>query len=116
MTDQNAVDSFLKQRTLAVVGVSKDRKKYGNIVYRNLKDKGYQVFPVNPGIDRVEGEPCYPSLKELPEKVGGAVLVVPPAVTEQVVKEAYEAGIKHVWMQPGAESKGAVEYCRKTHV
>lgn len=105
------VDEFIAQETLAVVGVSRDRNKFGNTAYRNLKEKGYRVFAVNRNIDQVEGDPCYPNLAALPEKVDGVVIVVPPKETEQVVREAEAAGIKRVWMQPGAESPEAIAFC-----
>jgi len=105
------IDEFIAQAKIAVVGVSRDRNKFGNIAYRNLRDKGYHVLAVNPNIDRVEGEPCYPSLAALPEAVGGVVIVVPPRETEKVVREAEAAGIRRVWLQPGAESPGAIAFC-----
>ncbi len=61
----------------------------------------------------IEGEPCYPNLKALPEPVDGIVSVVPPEQTERVVQEAAEMGIQHIWMQPGAESQNAIQFCRE---
>lgn len=105
------VDEFIAQKALAVVGVSRDRNKFGNVAYRNLKEKGYRVFAINRGLDSVEGDPCYPNLAALPEKVDGVVIVVPPRETEQVVREADAVGIKRVWMQQGAESPEAIAFC-----
>jgi uncharacterized protein len=95
-----------------VVGASRDEKKFGNIVYRDLKAKGYRVFAVNPNAEKVDGDPAYPNLGALPEPVGGVVLVIPPKQSEQVVQEADRAGIHRVWMQQGAESSQAVAYCK----
>jgi predicted CoA-binding protein len=111
MADETAVADFLAQKKLAVVGVSRDRAKYGNIVYRRLKDHGFRVFAINPRFETVEGDPCFPGLSGLQETVDGLVLVVPPRVTEQTVREAAALGIKRVWMQPGAESDEAVRFC-----
>ena len=111
MTTKAAVDVFLSQKTLAVAGVSKKKNKFGNIVYRELKGKGYHVFPVNPKLDEVEGDKCYHNLKELPEIVGGVVIVVPPAESVKVVRDAIAAGIRRVWLQQGAESKEAIALC-----
>jgi len=108
MTSREGIDRFLSQKTIAVVGVSANRAKYGNIVFRNLKKKGYIVFAVNPNARTVEGNPCYPDLKSLPEPVDAVLLVVPPIRTEVVVQEAVELGIRHLWMQPGAESEEAI--------
>ena len=113
MTSKARVDEFLAQRSLAVVGVSRNKNKFGNTVYKELKEKGYQVFAVNPNAAEIDGERVYPSVKELPQEVGGVVVVVPPRGTEQVVRDAHEAGIKHVWMQQGAESKAAIRYCEE---
>src|SRR5262249_35855186 len=103
---------FVDQKTLAVVGVSRDSKKFGNLAYRELKTKGYRVFPVNPGMDTLDGDRCYANLESLPEKVDGVVIVVPPGQTEKVVHEVKAAGIKRVWMQQGAESDTAIQFCR----
>ncbi|HOA72154.1 MAG TPA: CoA-binding protein [Phycisphaerae bacterium] len=104
---------FLTFRRFAIVGVSNDPKKYGHIVYHNLKDKGFTVFPVNPNVQQIGDDPCYARLADLPEPVDGAVLVVPPPVTEKIVREAADAGITRVWMQPGAESDEAIQFCEQ---
>jgi predicted CoA-binding protein len=107
------VDQFISQPKLAVVGVSRDTKKFGNAAYKALKQKGYQVYPINRNVETIEGDRCYPALAALPEKVDGVVIVVPPRETEQVVREADAAGIKNVWMQQGAESDAAIQYCQE---
>jgi predicted CoA-binding protein len=110
------IDDFLAQRSLAVVGVSRKAEKFGNTVYQELKAKGYRVFPVNPQMESVGGERCYPSLSALPEPVGGAVIVVPPAETERVVQDAAAAQIRRVWMQQGAESETAIRFCQENGI
>lgn len=114
MTTKAAVTDFTGQRVLAVVGVSRSAQKFGTIAFRELKSKGYRVIPVNRSVDSLEGERCYPSLKELPEPVGGVVVVVPPAEAEAVVRDAAEAGIRRVWLQNGAESEAAIR-CGQEH-
>jgi predicted CoA-binding protein len=113
MTTKAAIKDFLDQRTLAVVGVSRGGKKFGNTAYKELKAKGYQVFPVNPHVDAIDGDRCYSSLSALPEPVGGVLIVVPPRETEQVVRDAAAAGIRRVWMQQGAESQAAIQFCEE---
>lgn len=110
------VEDFLAQEKFAVVGVSRKKSKFGNAVFRELKKKGFRVYPVNAHADTIEGETCYPDLKSLPEPVGGAVIVVTPSQTEQVVKDAKEAGISRVWMQQGAQSEAAVAYCKENNI
>ncbi|MBN2256495.1 MAG: CoA-binding protein, partial [Anaerolineaceae bacterium] len=107
------VDQFLALKKIAVVGVSRSKAKFGNMAYNDLKSKGYTVYPVNPRMNEHEGVKCYPSLKALPRGVEGALLVIHPVDSENVVKDARAAGIQHVWFQQGAESKAAVEYCKQ---
>lgn len=96
---------------VAVVGASRDREKYGYKVLKDLVGAGYQACGVNPSCTDIEGTACYPDLASLPWKPELVITVVPPAVTERVVREAAEAGITRVWMQPGSESPGAVAFC-----
>ncbi|AEH24579.1 CoA-binding protein [Pyrococcus yayanosii] len=95
------VDGF---RRIALVGASPNPDKYGNVILRDLLGKGFEVLPVNPKYDEIEGLRCYRSVRELPKDVDVIVFVVPPHVGLQVVKEAAKAGFKRLWFQPGAES------------
>lgn len=113
MTKKETINGFLSLQKLAVVGVSRNSKKFGNYAFKNLKQKGLEVYAVNPNTGMIEGEVCYPNLKSLPEPVDGIIVSVPPAQTEQVVKDAFEAGIKSVWLQQGAESDEAIRYCNE---
>jgi predicted CoA-binding protein len=116
MTSRAVVEEFLAQSTLAVVGASRDEKKFGNKVYKDLIRKGYKTYPVNPKAEEIEGQPCYPDLAALPEAVDGVVFVVPPAQTEKVVREAAELGISRVWMQQGSESEEAIRWCAENGI
>jgi hypothetical protein len=111
MASQASIDEFLAHKTLAIAGVKRDGKGFGNAVLKDLTGKGYEVLPVHPNAEQVAGIPCSPSLAELPMQVGGVVLVVPPEQTEKLVRQAKEAGIQRVWMQQGAESPQAIAYC-----
>lgn len=113
MTRSEAISDFLAQRKLAVAGVSRNHHKFGFSVYGALKAKGYHVLPVNPHAETIGGEQVYKSLEALPEKVDGVVVVVSPLHAQQVVREAFEAGIRRVWMQQGSESSGAVSFCEE---
>ncbi len=113
MTTRAAIDTFMSQPVLAVVGVSRDPRKFGNAAYKELRAKGFRVLAVNPKAEAIEGDPCYPSLKALPEKVGGLVVCTQPAVSEQTVREAAEVGIPRVWLQQGSESKAAIQFCQE---
>jgi uncharacterized protein len=103
------VASFLESGPFAVVGASTDRSKYGNKVLRCYLQHGKEVYPIHPKAPTVEGQKTYASLAALPVKVGAISVITPPAVTEQVVRDAAAAGVKHIWMQPGAESDQAIQ-------
>ena len=113
MTNQSSVTNFLKNKSIAVVGVSRNKKKFGYIAYKNLKDKGYKVLPVNPNVDTADSDKCYPNLSSIKEKIEGVLLVVPPKQSEKVVKEAHTLGIKSIWFQQGSGSKEAIKYCEE---
>ena len=113
MNQLEAVSDFLAQRTLAVVGVSRNQRKFGFMVYQALKTRGYRVLPVNPHAEVIAGEQVYKTLDSLPQKVDGVLVVVSPLHAQQVVREAFEAGIRRVWLQQGSESSGAVRFCEE---
>ena len=109
MTSDTQIDHFLAQAAFAVVGASRDRSKYGNKVLRCYQQNGRTAYPVNPNADEIEGLACVPDLASLPNQVKAASIITPPKITEKIVEQAAEAGVQHLWMQPGAESKAAVE-------
>lgn len=111
MTKRTAIDQFLSQKKLAVAGVSRSGKKFSNSVYKALKNKGYTVYAINPNVSEIENEACYTDVYSLPKNAEGIVVLTPSQQTETVVKDAAAAGIKHIWIQQGAESKEAIDYC-----
>ena len=113
MSSQEQIEKFLSGKRFAVVGASQDRSKYGNKVLRVYQQNRYEVVPVNPKADEVEGLKTYPDLSSIPGTIDGVSIITPPAVTERVVQEAIQKGIKHIWMQPGAESEAAVQRPKK---
>jgi len=110
MPEVDLITDFVNRRVWAVVGVSQDPAKFGTRVFRSLCEAGYAVYPVNPKGGELDGSPVYRSLEDLPEKPEVVDLVVPPAVTDQVVRAAHELGLDRIWMQPGSESENAIEY------
>ncbi len=111
MTTKAEIAEFVAQRALAVVGVSRTPSKFSNAAFKELKQKGYTVYAVNPAGGSVEGEPLYPSLAELPGPVGGAVIFVKPDKAAAVVQECAAQGIQRVWLQQGAQSEDALKLC-----
>jgi len=118
------VKSFLDQKKIAVVGTSDKRETGCNLAYKNFKQNGYQVYAVNPHISTYDDDVCYADLKSLPDKPDAVFILANPKVTEQIVGQCVELGIKHVWMhcmmgtKPGlaagmtSVSQSAVEMCK----
>jgi uncharacterized protein len=109
MASRQSKDQFLSSSAFGVVGASRDRNKYGNRVLRKYLQHGLKAYPVNPHEKEVEGLPSYAKVADLPDEVESLSIVTPPEVTEQIVKEAIQKGIRNLWMQPGAESPVAVQ-------
>jgi predicted CoA-binding protein len=97
------IQDFLNASTFAVAGASRDRNKYGNRVFRALLESGREVVPLNPTAREIEGRHTYAVLQDLPSVPEALSIVTPPQVTRQIIAEAIAAGVKQVWMQPGAE-------------
>ena len=122
------VQDFLAQKKIAIVGVSDKRETGCNLGYRKFKEAGYAVYAVNPHLTIFEGAPCYPDLKAIPEKPDAVFILANPNVTEQIVQQCVDLGIKHVWMhclmgtKPGlaagmtSVSQDAVRMCRENNI
>ena len=108
MTSAKSIEAFLDNPSIAVVGVSRSGKGFGNAACRSLRTKGYRVYPVNWATPTVDGIRCYSRLSDLPERVNAVLVVVPPPQAVDVIRDAAAAGIRHVWLQQGAESAEAV--------
>ncbi len=109
----NAIAGFLASRSFAVVGVSADRRKFGNSLFREMRDRGFAVLPVHRSLDRVEGEECYHSVTELHGKVEAIVTAVPPEETERVLKECTGTGIRRIWMMKGSSSDRTISLAQE---
>jgi predicted CoA-binding protein len=115
---EEAASAFLSNRRVAVTGVSRTPKEHGsNSVYRRLRERGYEVFAVNPNAERVEGDRCYRDLASIPGGVQAVVIGTRPQIAEDTMRECAELNIKHVWMHrgpgSGSVSAAATEYGRQ---
>jgi uncharacterized protein len=115
---KEAASEFLANKRVAVTGVSRAPKDHGsNVVYQRLRERGYEVFAVNPNADEVEGDPCYQSLGAIPGGVDAVVIATRPEIAEETMRECAELGIEQVWMHrgPGAGSvsPAAADYGRQ---
>ena len=99
--------------TVAVVGATDNPAKYGSVIYRDLKRKGFTVWPVNPGRATVDGDPTYASIADLPQEPTIINVVVPPERTLDVLRQAKALGYLNVWLQPGAEDPAALTYLQE---
>ena len=107
----NEIETFLSAKTYGVAGASNNRDKYGNKVLRTYLQNGRTAIPIHPALDEVEGERAYAKIADAPS-MESLSIITPPAVTERIVDEAIDAGVKHLWMQPGAESEPAIARAR----
>ena len=116
MTKKQRIDEFVKAKNIAIVGVSSKKGKFGNAVYNELKQKGYNVFAVNSKLNEFGNEKCFNSITELKGKIEAIIIVVHGVETEKIVVEANNIGIKHIWMQQGSETAKAIEFCNKNGI
>lgn len=113
---ESLVKDFLNQKSFAVIGSFRNESKYAFRILRKLRKKGYEVCPVNPRLDEVDGLKCYKSISDMPFAVDVANIVTPPEITERIVRECKDKGVYRVWLQPGAESIKAIEFCERNKI
>jgi uncharacterized protein len=111
MSNNKEIESFFEGGDIAVVGLSRNNKKFANVAYRELKNKGYTVYALGKNLTLIDEDPVYQSFNEISGKISSAVIIVKPENTLSIIKEALEAGVKNIWLQQGAESREAIEYC-----
>lgn len=117
MTPRQTIDDFLGLKRLAVVGVSHKPKDFTRALFRELRSRGYDVVPVHPDANEMDGVPAVARVQDASPPVDGALLLTKPAVTGEVVRQCHEAGIRHIWMHravgAGAVNVEAVEFCEQ---
>ncbi|MFA5272413.1 MAG: CoA-binding protein [Candidatus Omnitrophota bacterium] len=99
----------IKKKTIAVVGVSQRQEKFGFKIFNSLIKNGFDVVGVNPADGEISDRKIFRSLKEVNKPIDLVITVVPPEVTERIVGEAKALGVKEIWMQPGSESRKAID-------
>ena len=118
MIDTRAAQGFLELRRIAVVGASADERKFGNTVYRKLRDAGYDVVPVNPGADVIAGDPCFKTVADVPGGVEGAIVMTAAERSADAVRSCLDAGVDQIWLFQGLGGAGsasdeALQLCEK---
>ena len=104
---------MLKNKVWAVIGASDDPKKFGYRTYNKLKERGYDVYPVNPVREKVCGDTCYKDIASLPQKPEVLNMVVPPEAGMEVVEEAAKMGVKNIWLQPGSQNEKLLQLIKE---
>lgn len=116
MTTLNEIKQFLEPKKFAVAGVSRNEKKFGGAIFKELREKGFHLFPINPNATEIQGVKCYQSVNELPDDITHLLVVTKKAETEKVVKQALEKGIEMIWIQQKSETPEALEILKKSGI
>lgn len=109
MTTLSEIEKFLESRKFAIAGVSRSEKKFGGAIFKELKAKGFDLYPINPNAENIQGIKCYKSVVDLPSEVSHLLIVTPKAETAAVAQEAVEKGVEMVWIQQKSDTPEAVE-------
>jgi predicted CoA-binding protein len=116
MTKLSSIQEFLKPKELAVCGVSRNKKKFGRVIYDTLKERGFKVYGINPHMTDIDGEPCFTDVSQLPINVKYLLIATPRNQTEEVVAKAIKKGINNIWIQQMSESASAIELAEKSGI
>ena len=115
------IKEFLdKKNIIGFIGASNNKEKWGYKKYKSLKDAGYTVYPINPKYSDIFGDKCFSDIKSLIDFLNKApdllITIIPPKITEKVVRDCKRYGINKVWMQPGSESESAILFCKENDI
>ena len=99
------IDKFLMSNTFAMAGVSRNSKKFGHQAFLQLRKKGYNILPVNPHADQIDGEKCFKSICELPSNIESLLIMTSKADTDVILQQALDKGIANIWIQQFSETE-----------
>ena len=116
MNSRTTINLFLASKTLAISGVSRNPQKFGHILFKTLKEKGFQIFPVNPNAEVIDEVTCYHSVNDLPPDLSTLLIVNNKRDTAKVMQEAIEKGFRHIWIQRGCESEEALQLAQENNI
>lgn len=119
--DTETIKKFLnKKNIIGFIGATINKEKWGYKKYKEIKNAGFKVYPVNPKYDKIDGDKCFPDLKSLieflQEKPDFVITIIPPKITEKTVEQCKIFRINKIWMQPGSESKKALRFCEENGI
>jgi predicted CoA-binding protein len=112
----SGINEFFQHTPIAVIGISRSGKKFGDAAYRELKKRQHKIVPVHPKMGTFDNDTCYPDFASLPEPAGSVYISTKAGSTAAVVRDAVKSGIRHIWIQPGAQSDEAIAFCREQGV
>jgi len=116
MNTRQTIDIFLNEKKLAIAGVSRNSRKFGNVVFRTLKEKGYSITPINPNGGTIDGSVCTDSIANLGSDIENLLIVTHKRDTKKVLEEAISKGIKNIWIQNGCETKEAIKIAQENNI
>jgi predicted CoA-binding protein len=116
MTTLNEIQKFIEQQKIAMVGISRNPKKFGGIIFKEFKNKGFELFPVNPKADEIQDVKCFKSVADLPEDVKHLFIVTPKNETAKVAKQVVEKGFNMIWIQQKSDTQKAVETIKEAGI
>lgn len=116
MSKKQSIEKFLAPKKLAIAGVSANSKKFGYAIFKELRQKGYDICPINPKINELEGVKCYSSVADIPDDYEKLFIVTPKSSTDEILKQAIEKGIKHIWIQQTANTKESSVIAKENNI
>ena len=116
MNKKESIKKFLEPKKIAIAGASANPKKFGYAVFKELRQKEYDVCPINPKLADLEGVKCYPSVNEMPDEYEKLFIVTPKTATDEILKQAAQKGIKHVWIQQTANTKDSSTIAKENNI
>jgi predicted CoA-binding protein len=114
--NKSKVDKILNSRNIAIAGISRNEKKFGNYIFNQLKEKGKIVFPVSPYLKEYKNQKCFSLISDLPDEVGSIIFVTKPEITNQLLKSVIEKGIKNIWFQQGSSDQQTLKMLDGTDI
>lgn len=116
MVTKEAIHTFTSTKNIAIAGVSRDTKKFGNVLFLEMQKKGYNVIPVNPGAETINNIKCYKDISDLPDETESLLVVTRSLRTEGVVKKALQKGINNFWIQQKCETPEVIKLLEEAKV
>ena len=116
MNKKESIEQFLAPKKLVIAGVSRNPKKFGYVVFNELRQKGFAICPVNPNLDEIDGVKCYKSILDVPDDFKKLLILTPKTETDKVLEQAAEKGIKHIWVQQMANTQDTEQIAKKLNI